>query len=309
MPHDSSSDPFVLRVRDHTFDLHPDRGSALVMGVLNVTPDSFFDGGRYENVDAALRRAEEMLEEGAAVLDVGGESTRPRGSVYGAGAEAVAADAERRRVLPVVEAVHRRFPEAVISIDTYKSAVARDALEAGASIVNDVTGLNFDPAVAEVAAARDAPLVVMHALGTPGAMPHEHRHEDVVEAVRSGLAGSVARAEAAGVRQIVVDPGFGFGKTVAENLRLVAEIDTFLSFGRPILIGLSRKSTIGAVLGTPDAPVPVEERLFGSLGATAVAVLRGARLVRTHDVRPTVEMLRLLETCARARQRNTEQEG
>ncbi len=264
------------------------------MGILNVTPDSFSDGGRYMQRDDALRQTEVMLEEGAVLIDVGGESSRPRGSVYGEGAEAVGVEAELRRVLPVVEAIVERFPEALISVDTYKPAVARAVLAAGAHLINDITGLRFFPEMAAVAAEAGAPLIVMHALGRPGAMPHEHRYADVVQEVRASLEQSVQVAEAAGVRHVVTDPGFGFGKTAAENLRLIDSVDTFVSLQRPVLVGISRKSTIGAVLGSVEAPVPVADRLHGSLGATAVAVMRGATLVRTHDVRPTVEMVKVI---------------
>jgi dihydropteroate synthase len=261
------------------------------MGVLNVTPDSFSDGGRYATVDAALKRAEAMVEEGAAILDVGGESTRPRGRAYGEGAAPVPAEEELRRVVPVVEALARRLPHALISVDTYKAEVARAALRAGAHLVNDVTGLRDGVGTARAAAEYGAPLVVMHALGRPGAMPHEHRCEDVVEEVAASLARAVHAAEAEGVRHVVVDPGFGFGKTAEENLRLVARVGRFRALGRPVLVGVSRKHTVGVVLGSETAPVPVGERLYGSLGLAALAALRGASIVRTHDVRPTVELL------------------
>lgn len=264
------------------------------MGILNVTPDSFSDGGRYADPSDALRRVEMMLTEGAILIDVGGESSRPRGRVYGDGADAVGEDEEKRRVLPVVEAIAAHFPEALVSVDTYKGTVAEAALAAGAHIVNDITGLRYDDGTAQAAARYGAPLIVMHSLGRPGAMPHAHRYDDVVAEVRASLADSADTAEAVGVRDIVLDPGFGFGKTASENLRLIANTDAFLQLGRPILVGISRKSTIGAVLGSAEAPVPVDERLFGSLGATAVAVLGGASIVRTHDVRATADFLRVL---------------
>ena len=292
VPADAERARFVLDCRGRTLDARP--GRAHVMGILNVTPDSFSDGGRYLDPSAALRRAEAILEEGAVLIDVGGESTRPRGAAYGEGAEAVDPDEERRRVLPVIEAVAARFPEALISVDTYKGDVAEAALAAGAHLVNDVTGLRFSDAAARAAARYGAPLVVMHSLGRPGALPHAHAYQDVVRDVRAALAASVRAAEAAGVRDVIVDPGFGFGKTAAENLRLVARTDALLGLGRPVLVGLSRKSTIGAVLGTPGAPVPAGERLFGTLGATAAAVLGGASIVRTHDVRATADFLRVL---------------
>jgi dihydropteroate synthase len=291
----TADDRFRLDCRGRLLDCRPGiEAGAHVMGILNVTPDSFSDGGRYLDRDAALRRAERLLAEGAAIIDVGGESTRPRGRTYGGGAEPVPVDEECARVLPVIEALRTRFPEALLSIDTYKPEVARAALEAGAHLINDVTGLRHHPETAAVAQAFGAPLIVMHALGYPGEMPHEHAYTDVVAEVQASLAASVATAEAAGVRHIVVDPGFGFGKTVAENLRLLDNVDTLMTLGRPVLVGISRKSTVGAVLGAPGLPVPVEGRLYGTLGATAVAVMRGATLVRTHDVRPTVELLRVL---------------
>lgn len=286
---------FVLDCRGRALDCRPGLAKgAQVMGILNVTPDSFFDGGRYLDVDAALHRTEQMLAEGAVLIDVGGESSRPKGTTYGAGAEIIEEDEERQRVVPVVEAITRRFPEALISVDTYKPAIAQAALDAGAHIINDITGLRLHPEMAEVVAAAGAPLIVMHALGRPGEMPHEHTYRDVVEEVATSLRKAMRLAEALGVQQVVTDPGFGFGKSPAENLRLMNRVDRFVALGRPVLVGISRKSTIGTVLGTPGAPVPVDERLYGTLGATAVAVLHGATLVRTHDVRPTVDLLRVL---------------
>jgi len=292
-------DRFVLDCRGKRLDCRPGiPEGAHVMGILNVTPDSFSDGGRYIRVDDALRRAGEMVKEGAAIIDVGGESTRPRGAVYGEGAAAVPAEVERKRVIPVIEGIRSRFPEVLVSIDTYKPEVARAALDAGAHIVNDITGLRFGPEMATIAAEYGAPLVVMHSLGKPGALPHATGYRDVVQEVYEALKTAVTTAEQAGVAHVVTDPGFGFGKLPAENLMLLNRVDRFLSLGRPVLVGVSRKSTIGVVLGSTDSPVPPEGRLFGSLGATAVAVLRGATIVRTHDVRPTVEMLRVLAATA-----------
>jgi dihydropteroate synthase len=262
------------------------------MGILNVTPDSFSDGGQYMNVEEAVSRTAEMLSEGASIIDVGGESTRP-------GADPVDAQDERDRVVPVVEAISDRFPEAILSIDTYKPEVARAALAAGVDIVNDVTGLRHHPEMAEAAADWDAPLVLMHSVGEPGDLTRARDYNDVTAEVRDTLARSVETAEAAGVDQIVIDPGFGFGKSNADNLRLMNEVHELLTLNRPVLVGVSRKSTIGATLGPPDSPAPVDERLFGSLGATAVAVMRGATIVRTHDVAPTVEMLTVLGTTLR----------
>jgi len=289
-PHAFPTDRFVLDCRGHPLDCRPSspqmRG-AHVMGILNVTPDSFSDGGQFVAVEDAVSRAAEMISEGATIIDVGGESTRP-------GANPVSLQQEQDRVLPVIEALTDQFPEALLSIDTYKPEVARAALDAGAHILNDVTGLRHNPEMAEVAATTDAPLVLMHSKGEPGDLTSPREYADVTAEVRDTLAQAIETAEQAGVQSIVVDPGFGFGKSHAENLRLLNEIDELLALNRPILIGVSRKSTIGATLGTPSAPAPVEERLFGSLGATAVGVMRGATLVRAHDVAATVQMLDVL---------------
>lgn len=295
VPERFDAERFVLDCRGRALDCRPGQSlGAHVMGILNVTPDSFSDGGKYFDADDAVARAVEMFEEGAAIIDVGGESTRPAGSVYGEGAAKVAFEEELDRVIPVIEGIADRLPDTLISIDTYKPEVARAALEAGAHIVNDITGLRHYPETADVAAEHGAPLVVMHSLGRPGAMPHTHDYGDVTGEVKDSLTEALSIAEAAGVPHIITDPGFGFGKTKAENLRLINRVDELLALERPVLVGISRKSTIGAVLGTTDEPAPIGERLYGSLGATAVAVMRGATLVRTHDVRPTVEMLRAM---------------
>ncbi len=269
--------------------------STVVMGVLNVTPDSFSDGGRYMNPSDALRRTEEMLREGAKVIDVGGASSRPGGRVYGKGAEPVAEEEEIARTAPVVEAIAARFPEAVVSIDTWRPAVARASLDGGARMVNDISGLRQSAEMAEIAADAGAPLIVMHSVGTPGRMVHVRQFTDVVGHVHASLARSVALARAAGVADVIVDPGFGFGKTPRDNLRLLGGLGRLEDLGCPILVGISRKSTIGAALGSENNPAPVHARLFGTLGATAVALISGASLVRTHDVRPTVEMIRVIE--------------
>lgn len=290
-----AADRFVLDCRGRSLDCRPGSPavpSAHVMGILNVTPDSFSDGGQFVSVEDAVSRAAEMLSEGAAIIDVGGESTRP-------GADPVSLQEETDRVLPVIEALTDQFPEALLSIDTYKPEVARAALNAGAHILNDVTGLRRNPEMAEVAAAAGAPLVIMHSQGEPGDLTSPREYADVTAEVRDGLARAVETAEEAGVGSIVVDPGFGFGKSHAQNLRLLNEIDELLTLDRPVLIGVSRKSTIGATLGTPEDPAPTDERLFGSLGATAVAVMRGATLVRAHDVAATVQMLEVLDATLR----------
>lgn len=287
--------PYHLKFPHRTLNCSPfSEWGAHVMGILNVTPDSFSDGGRYTTVEQALQKTEDMLQEGAAIIDIGGESTRPGGRTYGEGAMAVAEEIERSRVLPIIESINRHFPGTLISIDTYKPNVAREALEAGAHLINDITGLRLFPEMASVAASFDAPLILMHSIGTPGGLPQEHRYEDVTTDVASSLRTALDIAQEAGVKQLVTDPGFGFGKTPEENMQLMRDVDTFLALGYPVLVGVSRKSTIGTYLGSKEAPAPVDQRLFGSLGATAVAVMKGASIVRTHDVRPTVEFLKTL---------------
>lgn len=296
VPDAFSPDRFVLDCRTQTLDCRPGTAGSPgphVMGILNVTPDSFSDGGQFQAVEDAVSRTAEMLSDGASIIDIGGESTRP-------GAEPVSAQEERDRVLPVVEALTDRFPDALFSVDTYKPEVARPVLEAGAHIVNDVTGLRHRPEMAEVAAEAGAPLVVMHSPGEPGDLTSPREYDDVVAEVRDALARAIETATEAGVSSIIVDPGFGFGKTHAQNLRLINEIDELLALDRPVLLGVSRKSTIGATLGSDEERAPVDNRLFGSLGATAVGVMRGGTLVRTHDVAATVEMLDVLNATLRA---------
>ena len=304
MPDPIDSDRHILDCRGRALDLTPFRADgAAVMGVLNVTPDSFSDGGRFLEVEDAVRRTGEMLDAGASVIDVGGESSRPAGSVYGEGAPQVGAEEEKGRVIPVVEAIRDRYPEAILSVDTYKAEVAREVLEAGAHIINDITGLRHDPELAEIVAEHEAGLILMHSVGEPGELTHQTGYEDLVGEVKASLKRSLERAREAGLEDLVVDPGFGFGKSTRGNLRLLAATPEFRELGRPVMVGVSRKSSIGAVLGAlraertgsdPSEPVPTDERLYGSLGATAVAVVRGASLVRAHDVKETVETLRLI---------------
>ena len=250
-----------------------------VMGVLNVTPDSFSDGGRFARLPLALERAREMVAEGAAIIDVGGESTRP-------GALPVGVEEELRRVLPVVEALAAELP-VPISVDTGTPKVIREAVAVGAGLVNDVRALRV-PGALEAAAAAGVPVCLMHMQGEPGTMQASPRYDDVVGEVVRFLEERVAACEAQGIprSRIVVDPGFGFGKTLEHNLRLLHRLDRVAAVGLPVLVGMSRKSMFGALL---DAPV--HRRLYGGLAAAVVAVMRGARVVRTHDVRATVEAL------------------
>jgi dihydropteroate synthase len=244
-----------------------------LMGVVNATPDSFSDGGRYLDPDAAVDRALQMEDEGADLVDVGGESTRP-------GAAPVPAGEELRRVVPVLERLRARGFTLPISVDTRKPEVARAALDAGADLVNDVAGL-ADPALAEVVAAAGVPVVLMHMRGTPADMRSRAVYADVVEEVARELEEALARAGRAGVarERVILDPGIGFAKTAAQSLALISRADRLRALGRPLLVGPSRKSFIGEVTGAP-----VEARLPGTLAAVAACVLAGAELLRVHDV-------------------------
>jgi len=241
----------------------------LVMGILNVTPDSFSDGGRWTDPDRAVERAVTMLQEGADIIDVGGESTRP-------GHTPVSAEEELRRLLPVVRALRQAVPHMVISVDTYKASVARAALEAGANIINDIWGLSRDPDMARVAAEFQAPVVVMHNQeGTS--------YQDLMGDIIRFLERSIETAAAAGLPRelVIVDPGFGFGKTTAQNLRVVNELSALQVLDAPILLGPSRKRAIGEVLGG----LPVDERLEGTAATVAIGIARGADIIRVHDVK------------------------
>jgi len=248
----------------------------LVMGILNVTPDSFSDGGEFADPAAAVARARQLFAEGAAVVDVGGESTRP-------GAAYVSEKEELRRVMPVVEAV---AGEAPVSVDTRKAGVARRAAEAGAAMINDVSAGRDEPATAEVCAEFDLPYVVMHMRGTPGDMQSDPRYDDVVGEVRDFLAARAGWAKARGVRQVIVDPGIGFGKNLEHNLALINNIPALADLGYPVMIGHSRKSFIEKLTGAE-----VDGRLGGSVAAALVAARRGAHLLRVHDVAATAQAL------------------
>ena len=260
----------------------------LVMGVLNVTPDSFFDGGAFFNSETAVAHALSMLDDGADIIDIGGESTRP-------GADPITAQQEQDRVLPVLEAILRERPASVLSIDTYKAATAQAALDAGAEILNDVSGFEWDPNLPRVCAEQSCGVILMHTRGRPSewrTQPHLAQKE-VVPLVKSGLAQSLHTALAAGIDRshIVLDPGYGFGKAYDNNYPLLAHLDELLSLGQPLLAGVSRKSfltrTLATTLGGPD--LPPDQRTNASIAATTAAILAGASIVRVHDVRPARE--------------------
>jgi dihydropteroate synthase len=264
----------------------------LVMGVLNVTPDSFSDGGRFSSTELARARAEEMIAEGADIIDVGGESTRP-------GAEAVSAGEEVRRVVPVVREL-TNSANVPVSVDTTKAAVARAAVEAGAEIINDVSALRFEPEVADVAAGAGAGLVLMHSRGDAGTMHGLAPVADIMAEVTDSLRRSIAEAERRGVPRecLALDPGIGFGKSLEQNVLLIARLDELARAlaGFPLLVGTSRKSFLGRLLGG----APIEERLHGTMATVTAAVLRGAHIVRVHDVKAAVETVRVADAITKA---------
>lgn len=265
----------------------------LVMGVLNVTPDSFSDGGKFLSFDRAVAHAQQMIAEGADILDIGGESTRP-------GSLAVSESEELERVIPVIERL-AATPTIPLSIDTTKSSIARAALTAGAEIVNDISGLRFDPLIADEAASASAGLVLMHSRGTPKTMQKLPPVADIIREVIDRLHESVATAELHGVRResMAIDPGIGFGKTAEQNVELIAKLDQLVrEFPEvAILIGTSRKSFIGHLLGGATT----DERLNGTIASVAAAVLNGAQIIRVHDVKATIEAVKVVDAIKRAR--------
>jgi dihydropteroate synthase len=263
----------------------------VVVGILNVTPDSFSDGGNYVDPEAAAEHAAAMFDEGAAIIDVGGESTRP-------GSDPVSPEEEARRVVPVIERIVAARPGAIISVDTYRSATATAALEAGAGIVNDVTALRGDPRMAAVVAEAGCPVILMHMQGEPKTMQSEPRYTDVVREVNDFLRSRVEHAVAAGVgkENVIVDPGIGFGKTVDHNLTLLRDLKSVVDLGFPVLVGASRKRFIGSITGLEEASA----RVFGTVASTVLAYERGATLFRVHDVGPNSEALAVAEAVVSA---------
>lgn len=257
------------------------------MAILNITPDSFSDGGKFYSVDTAVKQAEKLIEEGADILDIGGESTRPN-------SERVSTEEEIRRVVPVIEAIAKNLGTP-ISIDTSKAEVAEKAVEAGAEIINDISGLRFDERVANVSAKYKTGLILMHSRGDFETMHKQEPVKDILREISDGFRSSIEKAESYNVKKenIALDVGIGFGKTFEQNLELIAKLDKlceeFSDF--PMLVGASRKSFIGKILGD----VPTSERLQGSLASAAISVWNGAKIVRVHDVKATVEMLKVLE--------------
>ncbi len=258
-----------------------DLGSPVVMGILNLTPDSFFDGGKYANVEEAMRQVDKMVGEGAAIIDIGGMSSRP-------GAALVSEEEELRRVLPVVEAVAHHFPGVPLSVDTFRSEVARQSVAAGASIVNDIYAGRFDEKMYETVASLDVPYIMMHMQGSPNTMQLAPAYSNVVQEVLHFFIEKMGHLRNLGVKDIILDPGFGFGKTVAHNYELLNKLQVFRMTELPILAGISRKSMICKVLG-----VKPEKALNGTTALHMVALQQGARLLRVHDVKEAVEVVKL----------------
>jgi len=263
-----------LKLTWQSFSLDFSKKTCL-MGILNVTPDSFSDGGRYFDKASAIRRAYEMVEEGADIIDVGGESTRP-------GSEPVPLQEEIDRTIPVIEEISKKI-KVPVSIDTYKAEVARRALDAGASIVNDISGLRFDPEMPKVVSQYKVPVVIMHIKGTPKDMQANPIYEALIPEITDYFRESIRLAVESGITEdkIIIDPGIGFGKTFDHNLEIIKNLREFTLLEKPLLVGVSRKAFIGKILG--DAPV--SERLEGSEAAAAISILNGANIIRVHDVK------------------------
>jgi dihydropteroate synthase len=269
-------DAFVLATKPQPLQIS---GRALIMGVLNCTPDSFYDGGRYFSHEAAIAHGQRLADEGADMIDIGGESTRPKG-VYGGGAEPVSAEEEKRRVISVIEALSKSV-NIPLSIDTYKAEVAAAAVHAGASLVNDISGFQFDPQMPATVAQLGVPVVIMHTKGSPADMQSNPTYENLLDELYLYFEEQIELARAAGVVEdrLIIDPGLGFGKRVQDNYEILRRLPEFRGLGCPILIGPSRKSFVGKALNLPP-----EQRLEGTAAAVAVAVMNGAHIIRVHDV-------------------------
>ena len=268
----------------------------IVIGILNVTPDSFSDGGLYFDFKLAIKRAEKMLEEGADIIDVGGESTRP-------GADRVTEAEELRRVVPIVREL-TAGSDTIVSIDTTKAAVASACVAAGARVINDISGLRFDPLIGKVAADAGAGLVLMHSRGTPQTMHNLEAVDDVQRDIVGGLRQSISSALVAGVKpeSLVIDPGIGFGKSFEQNVWVLANLSTIAEQfpGYPLLVGTSRKRFVGRLLGE----IPVDDRLIGTMATVAVSILNGAKMVRVHDVKAAVQTCRVVDALNRGASRS-----
>ena len=255
----------------------------IVMGIINATPDSFYENSRKLNVDKALQKAEQMLNEGAAILDIGGQSTKP-------GSQTINATEELERILPIIESIHNTFPEAFISVDTYYSKVAKEAVNAGACIVNDVSGGLQDEAMLSTVAALKVPYICMHMKGTPQNMQLNPMYKNVTKEVLDFFIMQTAKCKTVGIHDVIIDIGFGFGKTATHNFQLLKELQIFKILEKPVLIGVSRKNTIYKTLN-----ITANEALNGTTVLNTVALLNGANILRVHDVKEAVEAVKLIE--------------
>ena len=287
---------YVWRLRSRELQLGP---RTLVMGILNVTPDSFSDGGKFLSRDHAVGHALQMLDEGADIIDIGGESTRPGANVAEGG---IGADEELARVMPVVEDILRERPGTIVSVDTYKAQVARTAVSRGVEMINDVSALRWDPLMAATLADLGCGVILMHTRGRPEEWRTLPPSPDIVAEVKSDLRGWSESAVAAGIarERIMLDPGFGFGKSFEQNYPLLARFGDLHELGFPLLSGTSRKSFIGRTLALEGKDAPAEERLYGTLATVVASVLAGAHVVRVHDVKPAVEAVRVADEIFRA---------
>jgi len=256
-----------------------------IMGILNVTPDSFSDGGRYLDVDRAVEHGLELVEQGADILDIGGESSRPKGAAYGIGAQPVPAEEELSRIIPVLSKL-RTMTGVPLSVDTTKAVVAREALNVGGVMINDISGFHADETMAETIGRSGAAAVIMHMQGTPQSMQDNPMYEDLIEDISAYFTRALSVAKSSGISQVFLDPGIGFGKRQEQNLQLIKGLSRFQEFGYPILVGPSRKSFIGNILDRP-----VSDRLEGSLAAAVACALNGANVLRVHDVKETKRAL------------------
>ena len=269
-----------MRIGNREFDF---KNNAYIMGILNVTPDSFSDGGKFDGIDKALKQAEKMIEEGADILDIGGESTRP-------GSDPVDVEEEIARVVPLIKEIRNINKDVLISVDTYRAKTAEEAIKAGADIINDISGLTFDDNMADVIRKYNVPIIIMHIKGTPKDMQKNPHYDNVVEEMKEFFRDRIDYALEKGISEdkIILDPGIGFGKNYDHNIEAMKKIEEFYTFDMPILLAVSRKTTIGVALGN----LPPEERLEGTMAITCYAALKGIEMIRVHDV---------LENCRAAR--------
>ncbi len=266
---------FNCKEKEFVFD------EPIVMGIINTTPDSFYEASRLTNIDEALFVAEKMLKDGASILDIGGQSTR-------LGSEMISTDKELKRVIPIIETIHKKFPETIISIDTFQSQVAIEAVDAGALMVNDISGGNLDDNMFSTVAKLKVPYICMHMKGTPQNMHTQIKYDDVVEEVKNYFIDKISLSAHAGIKNLILDIGFGFAKNAEQNFELVKNLKKFQSLQKPILLGVSRKSSIYKTLG-----ITAEDALNGTTVLNTIGILNGANILRVHDVKEAVEVIKL----------------